>query len=229
MWGPSLLFDPFDLYATLKPRLPTFLQWNITMPSDWAFVALIGLVIWAAVLTFHETRIKVLPKPRTRPDARIREALNYLVHESEWGCRQYKSYKDIRMISDDACAMLRQAAAHGDVIFWGLEKINKDEKDYRYDTIEKKIPEDFWQKNRFDFSYDKGLPLPETVPERDEEKKSGQHARYRKLRVDMSQIRECWPRASRRKIRKMNKANQKRLKLSFEIRREIQRQKSINR
>lgn len=54
---PAFLLDPFDLYERyLYPEL----GWELTMP-DWYFLAaLAALLSWAAMLTFHEQRVKTL-------------------------------------------------------------------------------------------------------------------------------------------------------------------------
>lgn len=81
LWMPALIFDPFDLYdRIIKPQLPEKWRVDIPFPSDFAFYALIALLLWAAILTYHEVRVK-LPKASI-PNMRIKDAIDYLVNDS---------------------------------------------------------------------------------------------------------------------------------------------------
>lgn len=57
-WGFALLLDPFDIYNRfIKLYLPEKWQADMNLPNEWwGFGALIVLLFWSAVLTYHELR-----------------------------------------------------------------------------------------------------------------------------------------------------------------------------
>jgi hypothetical protein len=61
IWLPSILLDPFDLYDRyLKRYLPERYQFNLDLPTPVFFPVLAVCLTSAAILTYHELRIKVL-------------------------------------------------------------------------------------------------------------------------------------------------------------------------
>ena len=58
VWSPAILLDPYDLWDKLvKPMLPGS-GFSLPWSPDWAPLVLIGLIFWAAFLTFHELRTR---------------------------------------------------------------------------------------------------------------------------------------------------------------------------
>ena len=84
-WGFALLLDPFDIYNRfIKPSLPEKWQADMNLPNEWGFGALIGLLIWSAVLTYHELRqenIQLKERARSnRPKQGFSDQLGFALH-----------------------------------------------------------------------------------------------------------------------------------------------------
>ncbi len=55
IWAPAFLLDPYDLWRQLiKPMLPEKYQVDLPWSTDWAPWVLMGLIVWAAIITYHE-------------------------------------------------------------------------------------------------------------------------------------------------------------------------------
>ncbi len=98
-WVPALLLDPFDLYERyIYNWLPSDAPERIIIPVWASLLALILLVGWAALRTFHELRLKIirevstptLAKPTTQTIQRQR--LEFRVKVEEVSVQQSSYY-----------------------------------------------------------------------------------------------------------------------------------------
>ncbi len=118
LWVPTFIFDPFELYDRIvKARLPEPWQTDIPFPSDFAFYALIGLLLCAAVLTFHEQR-NATGNLALNPDASAREAFRRLILHARWGLGRDPADKDFYK---DISKELRDKARLGLFKVWARE------------------------------------------------------------------------------------------------------------
>jgi hypothetical protein len=118
LWLPTFIFDPFDFYdRIIKAQLPEPWRIDIPFPSGIAFYALIGLLLWAAVLTFHEKR-KALGNLALDPDASAREAYRRLILHARWGLGRDPADKGFY---EDISKELRDKARLGLFRVWARE------------------------------------------------------------------------------------------------------------
>lgn len=56
-WAPFLFLDLFDIYEIyIKPRLPADWGGGIVLPAWWGFALFSLMLLWAAIMTYHELR-----------------------------------------------------------------------------------------------------------------------------------------------------------------------------
>src|SRR5208283_4419986 len=56
-WIPPIFLDPFDLYRVyIRPLLPREYQRDIIIPSEWALIAFMLMILFASIMTYHELR-----------------------------------------------------------------------------------------------------------------------------------------------------------------------------
>jgi len=141
IWAPALFLDPYDLWARLiRPMLPDGYKFDLPWSPDWAPILLIGLIGWAAFLTFHEMRLQIRHTPC--PDMKLKDALVWIVGT------HHLFGDDNPQRTADALNLLRQAARLGRINSWG----KSDPLPALADTEPlSPIPPDFWVSNQISY------------------------------------------------------------------------------
>jgi len=139
LWTPIVVLDPFDLNQKLvQPMLPEAWKFQLPWSPDWAPVVLIGLIFWAAVLTFHEHR-RYRPG---RPDWDENDVAKYLLASSKMMMRLSTNDRLINKIE----LSIRDAARCGTIRVWGRPRRNPGGVT---PATEQPIPENYWEHGRF--------------------------------------------------------------------------------
>ena len=143
LWAPVVVLDPFDLYDKLiKPLLPEGWKFDLPWSPDWAPLVLIALIVWAALLTFHELRLRPTIRPTIWPNWREEDVVTYLLGKSKF--MRGRLAED--GLIDEIELALRDMARRGAIHSWG--------RPWREDgasvsRTEKPIPEENWDTDHF--------------------------------------------------------------------------------
>ena len=140
LWLPPIFLDPFDVNKkVVQPMMPETWKFELPWSPEWAPLVLIGLLVWAAVLTFHEHRSRESIK---KPDWREEDVVQYILANSK--LMRWERAGD-RLVENIEIA-LRDAARCGSIQAWGRPE-NKNNEQTR--PTERSIPQDYWDNGRF--------------------------------------------------------------------------------
>lgn len=203
LWAPALLLDPFDLYdRIIKPALPE--EWRVTIPfpSEPALYVLVGLVVCAAVLTYHELRMH-LPK-HPSPDMKIKDAIDYVVNDSRADIprrapqilpngrtEHYQGFEH-----SEACILLNEKANEGRLVIFGRIDMRPGSIGHVYELSKRPIPVDYWLRAQLDFHsvfYDTAV-RPQTRPLDSDTIPMTKMPTFTDLHVCRRQLQTMWPR-----------------------------------
>ena len=181
-WGFALILDPGDVYGRMAP--PTW--WRPpSLPDPWPWVILAALVLWCAVLTYHELRIKHGAKPRgIDADMTATELFSYLMEQTKFV--EHDEFIDRLEAARDSFA---DQARMGRLAIWGRRGgAGWGEKPPPLEQISG----DFWTLGRLSLnSIHDGLQ-GRTV--------HTSNAEFSDIRVNREQASLIWPKASSRKL-----------------------------
>lgn len=186
IWLPPVLLDPFDVNKkVVQPMLPDNLRFELPWSPDWAPFVLFGLLIWAAVLTYHEVREKHLVSS-SKPDMPAKKAYRYLVMDSKWALGRDLGHDDCKL-AFDAEGALRDAASIGKIHVWGRtsQRLGPE-----FSETLQEIPREYWREARLDLwslvSSDHKIALSS---------KSGTSSTeiYDDVRFSEEEIKQAWP------------------------------------
>ena len=182
LWAPAVVLDPFDLYEKLvKPVLPEGLRFDLPWSPDWAPLVLIGLIAWAALLTFHEHRLR----PIIRPNWREEDVVTYLLGKSKF----MRGRRAEDGLIDEIELALRDAARRGAIHSWGRPLT---EGSASVSRTERPIPEENWDAD--DFNIFDGVGTDGNKPLRRRINIYGTN-KYRDVKFNKKEIVKEWPRA----------------------------------
>ena len=124
---------------------------NVAFPW-WGWVAVVVAGLLAALIqAFHRMRIErdaYRPDPQSIGEWPIREAIRYIIDDSQWGVRQ----ADDKAAYDNVFPQVREAALNGFIVVWGRRPRNVFPNDEPRIPIEKK----YWM----DFTFDELRCMP---------------------------------------------------------------------
>lgn len=195
IWAPSILLDPFDINErVVQPMLPDELKFVLPWSPDWASVILVGLIVWAGILTFHEQRKLALPIA-PKPDWSARDAFRFLMLDSKWALGKNVDLNKTRWTQEDwktelfaqVEVQLRDAASIGKLLVWGRPQGTSIIGLY---TTMQLVDCHEWRRQRFD--YISCLGIGETA------KIVGNQGQvlFDDVKVNKAQIFALWPKAT---------------------------------
>ncbi len=188
-WLPAVFLDPFDLYDRFKSSLPERLQVEISFPSKWGLIALVVLLAWAAVLTFHKVRIERDAFAQNRspqPDMPLSQAVQGILGITElWGDG---SAGPIGQTLSD----IRQQAHLGTISVWGRRDCP--------DGLESAYPLTEMHREDWDYIGISYLDFLSNEKGTTEVRRTNANVeRYHDLHLNAAQVRLIWPPRKKRR------------------------------
>ena len=168
--------------------LPDGYKFDLPWSSDWALPVLIGLIAWAALLTFHEQR-KRATDADLNSDAPVQEVFRYLILDSKWALGHSGSddnfYTDVE-------GEIRGAASLKRVRVWARPTPKFGTGGFMETPFE--VSSDFWGNGTFDLTTCIGQA---TETGRITDYSSHPHWTWHEdVRLNWSQVKAVWPKAN---------------------------------